>query len=310
MYVNKLPILINEGFAVCYQKYVNSDLFCLELYCIEHHLIFNSYQRNTKNSIFLGSSMGKIDIFESLFKISSSFKKSYIDDSEESVYLTSISSTNANNNSFFGEILVKLCKSIPDGIICYFSSISIMEYYIKKWDEQGVFDNIMNEKLLFIEEQESVRLTQILTNYKKACDVGRGGLLFLSTRNKASLKDNLRDHYSRCIIFIGFPIETKLTKKFELKMGNVKKEFGLDNKEYFNYDTFKLFATKVAEKITDIFDKKVLVVLDEKLMSEKLKDYLPEWLKKIMHTDYDKDNINTDERLKLIKLFLANNKLM
>jgi DNA excision repair protein ERCC-2 len=277
---------------------------------MEPYNIYGKFITNsgiTTKPMLLGSSIGKLDIFSSMLKLEGSFNRAYTDDSKSpNIYLTSISNTNANNNSFYGEIVLKLCKCIPDGIICYFSSVSLMEYFIKKWNEQGVFDTLMNNKLLFIEEQDSIRLSNVLVNYKKACDIGRGGLLFLSTRNKAALCDIFTDHQSRCIIFIGFPIETKLTKKFEYKLENIKKQFKIESKEYFNYDTFKLFAMKVGEKVSDMFDKKVLVVLDEKLMSEKLGEYLPAWLRKIMHDDYDKENVNTDERLKNVKLFLEN----
>lgn len=233
-------------------------------------------------------------------------KSSYTDDNiNNNIYITNISNTYSSNKSFYGEILMKLSKSITDGILCYFSSKSSMEFYLKKWQEQGVLDYVMNDKLLFIEESDSIRLSNTIVNYKKACDMGRGSIFFLTTRNKASLHDtSFINNQSRCIIFIGFPIETKVTKKLGLEVENVKKNFGIDEKEFLNYDAFKLFANKVSEKIDGITDKKVLVVLDEKLISEKLKDYLPTWLSKIIHVDYDKENVNMEERLKNIKKFL------
>ncbi len=303
--VNKISIVLNDGFILSSQQYQGSNLYFFELFCVEPYILLNKVLDNTKYQ-FLASSIGNINMFEKLLKLNLDKRFTYTHDNIENIYLTNISSTNANNNSFYGEIIRKLCRNVPDGVICYFSSISLMEYYIKKWNEQDVINSIMNDKLLFIEEQDPIKLTHVLVNYKKACDLGRGGLLFLSTRNRAALSDIFTEHQSRCIVFIGFPIETKLTKKFEFKLENIKKQFGIENKEYLNFDTFKLFSTKISEKINDIFDKKILVILDEKLMSDKLKEYLPEWLKKIMHEDYDKDNINTDERLKNIKKFLDN----
>ena len=268
-----------------------------------------TYSKILNNPIFLSGGIGKLENFEKMLKFPSDkiiLKSSNTDDNiNHNIYLTNISNTYSSNKSFYGEILMKLSKSIPDGIICYFSSISSMEFYIKKWQEQGVLDYIMNDKLLFVEESDSVRLADIIVNFKKSCDMGRGGILFLSTRNKASLHDSsLINNQSRCIIFIGFPIETKLTKKFELEMENVKKNFEFDEKEYLNYDAFKLFSNKISEKIDGITDKKVLVVLDEKLINDKLKDYLPSWLYKIIHIDYDRENVNMEERLKNIKKFL------
>jgi DNA excision repair protein ERCC-2 len=281
----------------------------MEPYLILQNILSSTREFKNNSPIFISGGIGKINNFEKFLKFGSDtlvIKNSYHDDNiNQNLYLTNISNTNANNNSFFGEILMKLCKCIPDGIICYFSSISLMEYYLKKWNEQGVFDYIMNDKLIFIEEQDSNKLTNTIVNYKKSCEMGRGGIFFFSSRNKASLFDStFTNNQSRCIIFIGFPIETKLTKKFELRLENYKKTFDIDSKEFLNYDTFKLFSTKVAEKISDIMDKKVLVILDDKLISDKLKDYLPAWLHKIIHVDFDKENVNTEERLKNIKHFL------
>jgi Rad3-related DNA helicase len=314
IFVNHIAIF-NEGFLINFQKYLNVEgTFFMEFYLIEPYLIFQnkiSAHLLSNPPILLSGGLGKIDYFEKLLKFPNSdviLKKTYVDDNIlQNIYLTNISQSNANNNSFHGEILMKLSKIVPDGIICYFSSVSLMEYYLTKWNEQDVFKYIMNEKLLFVEEQDSIRLSNTITNYKKSCDMGRGGILFLSTRNKASLFDNFTNHHSRCIIFIGFPIETKLTKTFELRLENYKKTFDIDSKDFFNYDTFKLFSNKIAEKILDVTDKKILVILDEKLMSDKLKDYLPPWIHKIIHVDFDKTNLNTDERLKNIKKFLVDN---
>ena len=303
---------MNDGFILNYQKYYSTDNYFLELKLIESPVILNYLLNSKFLTIFLSGGIGKTDIFERLVNISKDkiqnyYRREWTDDNiYQNVYLTNVSNTNMNNNSFYGEILMKLCKVIPDGIICYFSSSTLMEYYIQKWNEQDVFNYILNDKLIFIEEQDSIKLSQVITNYKKACEMGRGGLLFTSTRNKLSIFDHsLNSYYSRSIVFIGFPIETKLSKTFELKLEYLKKNFDLDSKEFLNYDTFRLFSNKLCEKIKDSSDKKVLVILDEKLISNKLKEYLPVWLHKLIHVDFDRENVNTDERIRNIKKFLT-----
>ncbi len=303
---------MSDGFILNFQKYHSNDNYFIELNLVETYIIVQNIFSMQMKPIFLSGGIGKTEIFEKILTHSKEHnliisRTEWTDDNlDQNVYLTNISNTNLNNNSFYGEIIMKLCKVIPDGIICYFSSCTLMEYYIQKWNEQGVFEYILNDKLLFIEEQDSVKLSGVITNYKKACQMGRGAVFFTSTRNKASLLDHsLNSHFSRCIVFIGFPIETKFPKTFELKLEYLKKNYDLDNKDYLNYDAFRLFSNKVVEKIKDISDKKVLVILDEKLISDKLKDYLPVWLHKLVHIDFDKENVNTDERIRNIKKFLS-----
>lgn len=222
------------------------------------------------------------------------------------IYYAKVSNSNSNNYTFYGELLVRLCKNISDGIIIYFSSQLLMENYIKNWNVQGVFDSILNDKLVFIEENDSSKLAQIVTNFKKSCNVGRGGVLFLTIRNKLSLKklDILQSIYSKAIIFIGFPIETRLTERFRLHLENLLKNFEIERKDYLNYDTFRYFSTKIAEKIKDCEDRKIMLLLDEKLSSENFIEFLPIWLKKIIHDDFDKENINTEDRIKKAKRHL------
>ena len=73
------------------------------------------------------------------------------------------------------------------------------------------------------------------------------------------------------------------------------------------YDTLKLFAAKIGNKISSIYDKKVVAILDDKLIGEEKKEYLPLWLQKVIHIDYDKNEANTEERLRNMRKFLNNN---
>lgn len=216
------------------------------------------------------------------------------------IYYANISNTNVNNKTFSGEILVRLCKYISDGIIVYFSNENLMEDYLKIWNEQNVFDSILNDKLVFIEEADSQRLGNVIINFKKSCDSGRGGILFLTMRNKAAIKkfDVLQGNYSKALVFIGFPIETKINKRNELFTNNLKKKFDIEIEEYLNYDTFRNFVGKISDKILNCCDRKVLLILDEKLISDKFVSYLPPWIKRVLHNDFDKISKNTEERIK------------
>ena len=68
-------------------------------------------------------------------------------------------------------------------------------------------------------------------------------------RNKASLLDELDRHYSRGIIFLGFPIETKVNKILDFTMEYHIKQFEIDNEVYMKYDAMKLFSSKIVNKI-------------------------------------------------------------
>ena len=299
--------IFNDGFIMNYSLYADviPKQFYIEMLLMEP----SNFITKNNNCIFLSGGIGNIDIFSKITKLK---VKNYSDDyfemhNKSNLLLTNTSNTTQSNPSFYGEMLKKLCVTIPDGIVCYFSSKKLMEDYILKWNEQNVFDFILDYKLIFVEESDSSRLSQILTEYKKSCNSGRGALLLLSMRNKASLLDELYGHYSRGIIFLGFPIETKVNKILDFTMEYHIKQFEIDNEVYMKYDAMKLFSSKIVNKIQNSSDKKILIFLAEKLLSEKVKDYLPLWLRNMIHSEKEEDTNNVDDRIKLIPQFLMNN---
>ncbi len=51
----------------------------------------------------------------------------------------------------YGEFLMNLARVVPDGIVCFFPSYSYMEEIVTEWKKLGLIENILKQKLLFIE---------------------------------------------------------------------------------------------------------------------------------------------------------------
>ena len=286
---------------------LNSNKLYLELYLMEPS---NFIQKlNTKinnNSIYLSGGIGKLEIFCNIFKLESI---SLIDDyykkkKKNNLFFTSIGTTTPTNKIFYGETLKKISQIIPDGIIVYFSSNKLLKEYVEKWNSHDVFNFILDYKLIFIEEKDPIRLSKIIVNYKKSISLGRGGILLISIRNKSFLIDGLLNEFSKGIVFIGFPIETNVNKILEFKVEYYRKLVSVISDEFLKYDAFKLFTLKIINKIYNSLDKKIIVILEDKLLSENNKEFLPNWLKEIIHPEEDDDNNNIEDRIKLIKDFL------
>ena len=274
--------------------------------------------RNEHYVLNLTGGIGEESIIKSYYNFSTMF--SYEDDNNLSMYyktnlyLANNTNTTATDTNFYGEILKMLASSIPDGIIIYFGNNRIMNEYIEKWtrEREQVFTHILNNKLIFIEEQDSERLSNIIVSYKKTINNGRGGILFLTLNsNKAKYFDSLTGKYSRCIVFIGFPKMDILNNKsiYELKR-NYNKISGYDNEQIDNFESFKLFASKITNKIEDRNDKTIMVILEDKrpfLLSGKYKEYLPKWIQKMIHPEDDDERNNINEKIKSIPEFLTIN---
>ena len=265
---------------------------------------------------------------EKIVKLYYNFDKmfSYEDDNNLSMYyktnlyLVNNAKTTSTDTSFYGEILKMLAKNIPDGIICYFPNNKLFHDYTENWakSKAHVFSYILNDKLIFIEENDSQRLSEIIVNYKKAINNGRGAFLFLTLNsfNKAKFFDDLTGKYSRCILFIGFnPYEIfsqyKNDKLYDLKRNYNKISQYNDQIEIF--ESIKFVTSKITNKIKDINDKTILIFLEEVnktkkfILSDNYKNFLPKWLKKMVHIEEDDERNNINEKIKQIPEFLSLN---
>lgn len=67
----------------------------------------------------------------------------------------------------YGQLMIEAAKTIPDGIVCFFTSYMYMESVVSSWYDQGIIDRVLRYKLLFIETQDSAETSYALMNYVK-----------------------------------------------------------------------------------------------------------------------------------------------
>lgn len=67
----------------------------------------------------------------------------------------------------YGNLLVEMATIVPDGMVCFFPSYLYMENVVTGWYDQGIIDQILKLKLLFIETQDAAETSLALFNYIK-----------------------------------------------------------------------------------------------------------------------------------------------
>ncbi len=67
----------------------------------------------------------------------------------------------------YGNLLVEVAASVPDGIVCFFTSYMYLESVVASWYDQGIIDQLQRHKLLFIETQDAAETSLALVNYIK-----------------------------------------------------------------------------------------------------------------------------------------------
>lgn len=67
----------------------------------------------------------------------------------------------------YGNLLVEIATIVPDGMVCFFPSYLYMENVVASWYDQGIIDQLLKYKLLFIETQDAAETSLALFNYIK-----------------------------------------------------------------------------------------------------------------------------------------------
>lgn len=82
----------------------------------------------------------------------------------------------------FGSLLIDLAKTVPDGMVCFFTSYAFMELIVAEWYHMGVLAEVMRHKLILMETKDVVATTLALHSFRRACDCGRGAVFFSVAR--------------------------------------------------------------------------------------------------------------------------------
>ena len=56
----------------------------------------------------------------------------------------------------YGALLIELSTTVPDGVVCFFTSYSYMEGIVVLWNEMGILSQLLKNKLLFVETPDQV----------------------------------------------------------------------------------------------------------------------------------------------------------
>lgn len=149
----------------------------------------------------------------------------------------------------YGRLLIDLSASIPDGLVCFFTSYKYMEDLVSAWKDMGILvrhsdisgalvssgpllltspppmylvsavqDEILKYKLIFIETKDVVETTLALDAYKRACNRGRGAVFLSVARGKVAEGIDFDRHYGRAVVMFGIPFQYTLSRVLRARL--------------------------------------------------------------------------------------------
>jgi len=145
----------------------------------------------------------------------------------------------ANVARNYGSLMVELCTSIPDGIVAFFTSYSYLESTVIEWEAMGILRQISDRKLIFIETKDVMETSIALTNYRKACDCGKGAVFFSVARGKVSEGINFDRHYGRAVVMFGVPFQYTKSHVLLARLEFLQTHYGIRESDFLNFDALR-----------------------------------------------------------------------
>nr|AIL94188.1 DNA-repair protein complementing XP-D cells [Brachionus koreanus] len=202
----------------------------------------------------------------------------------------------------YGTLVVEMSKVVPDGIVCFFTSYSYMESIVSNWYEQGIIEQILKNKLLFVETQDSIETSLALYNYTKACENGRGAVLLAVARGKVSEGIDFDNHLGRCIIMIGIPYVYTLSSILRARLEFLREMYNINESDFLTFDAMRHAAQCVGRALRGKNDYGIMCFADKRFAKADKRQKLPKWIR-----DYLQDcdcNLSIEEAMSKSKRWL------
>ncbi|XP_011336322.1 Fanconi anemia group J protein homolog isoform X2 [Ooceraea biroi] len=190
-----------------------------------------------------------------------------------------------------GELVHQVCKAVPYGVLCFFSSYSVMNKILTRWKNIKILEEISALKQVFVEPQMNCDLPEIMEEYREVIKKSSssisftqpsGAILFAVFRGKVAEGIDFKDNEARCVLAIGIPYTNSKSASVSMKMEyndrNQSKGL-LRGSEWYTVNAFRALNQALGRCIRHKDDWGAVLLVDERFRQKYNTNYLPNWIK-------------------------------
>ncbi|KAL6121161.1 rad15 [Nucleospora cyclopteri] len=305
-----------NGFSVIFEPYDSmASVFnpILRFYCMDSSVAMKSIFDKFKNVIITSGTLSPIEMYPKILnfvptkivEIGATLDRNSIsplvitkgDDqmllqseaNRETGNLEEMEQTNKLTTSFalridpsvirnYGSLLISLSKTVPDNIVVFFPSYIYMEEIVSIWSETEIINEILKNKLLFIETPDQRETEVALKNYRNACESGRGAILLCVARGKVSEGVDFEDGYGRAVVMLGVPFMYTESVRLKERLKYLKKEYGIKEYDFLVFDAMRHAAQCLGRVMRKKSDYGLMILADHRFGSDNKLTKLPKWI--------------------------------
>ncbi|KAG8192516.1 hypothetical protein JTE90_018036 [Oedothorax gibbosus] len=188
-----------------------------------------------------------------------------------------------------GRTISNFCRMVPDGLLVFFPSYSVMKTNVAKWEENGVWQNLSGLKPLFMEPQGKDAFQESIEKYYSVIKEpgSKGATLLAVCRGKVSEGLDFADENARAVVITGLPFPPFFDPRIKMKM-NYLNNIAKENKGIYGNDWYVLQASRAVNQaigrvIRHKDDFGAILLCDNRFKDKKIQNQLSKWIHGRVH---------------------------
>ncbi|XP_071848796.1 Fanconi anemia group J protein homolog isoform X3 [Apostichopus japonicus] len=210
-----------------------------------------------------------------------------------------------------GRLVLDVCKTIPFGVLCFFSSYSLMLKLSERWKNTRLWSEISEKKIIMTEARGGMKKEfdeQLKEFYSTIEDFESSGIedrtmtgvLFLAVcRGKVSEGMDFADNNARAVITVGIPFPSFKDPQVELKRAynDQNRDRGLlSGSEWYEIQAYRALNQALGRCLRHRNDWGALILVDERFRRnpQKYISGLSKWVRhKVNHFLHSRDGVDS-----------------
>ncbi|RMZ84335.1 hypothetical protein DV738_g548, partial [Chaetothyriales sp. CBS 135597] len=196
-----------------------------------------------------------------------------------------------------GNTLVRVCQTVPDGVVVFFPSYDYLTQVVQAWTQSSVLASLRRSKAIF-HETKGVNVDDLLREYAEAIGAGNSGALMLSVvGGKLSEGINFSDQLGRAVVVVGLPFpnassgewKAKIEHVEALKVKDLMAQQALSAKErqdlaraagrdFYENACMRAVNQSIGRAIRHRHDYAAILLVDSRFSTDRIRKKLPGWI--------------------------------
>ncbi|KAL8840570.1 MAG: hypothetical protein Q9170_001256 [Blastenia crenularia] len=193
-----------------------------------------------------------------------------------------------------GSCLIRLTATIPDGLVVFFPSYAYLDRVSTQWQKPGsdsttTWTLLERHKSVFKESKSSSSVDDMLKEYTKAIDEGRGALLLSVVGGKLSEGINFSDKLGRGVIVVGLPFPNIYSAQWRARLeyierstvdrGGSNAEGKAAGRDFYENACMRAVNQSIGRAIRHQKDFASILLMDRRYSTPRISNKLPGWIK-------------------------------